>query len=121
MGKKILAVDDCQSVRQMVRFSLEANGHRVVECADAAAGLRLAKAEAFDLMVVDKHMPGGMDGIDMIRQIRSLPQYAATPILVFTTDTSEETKIESRDAGANGWLTKPCTPEILVEAVNRLL
>src|SRR6218665_3134100 len=109
MAKTILAVDDCSSLRQMVAFSLKAAGYQVVEAVDGQDGLDKAKLQNVDLVLTDQNMPR-MDGLQLIKLLRELPSYAKTPILMLTTESSDEMKAKGRAAGANAWLVKPFDP-----------
>src|SRR5690349_4217494 len=118
MAKTILAVDDSSSLRQMVAFSLKAAGYQVVEAVDGQDGLEKAKTQSVDLVLTDQNMPR-MDGLQLIAQLRGLPTYAKTPILMLTTESSDEMKAKGRAAGANGWLVKPFDPQRLIEVVKK--
>ena len=120
MAKKILAVDDSGSLRQMVVFSLKAAGYQVVEAVDGQDGLDKAKSGTYDLILTDQNMPR-MDGLTLIRSLRSLPSYQSIPILMLTTEASAEMKAKGRAAGANGWLVKPFDPQRLVEVVKKVI
>ena len=117
--KKILAVDDSKSLRQMVSFTLRSAGYEVTEAEDGAAALDLAKGGVFNLVLTDQNMPR-MDGLTLIRSLRALPAYQRVPILVLTTESSDEMKTEGRAAGATGWIVKPFNPERLVEIVKKV-
>lgn len=116
----ILAVDDSASLRQMVAFTLKEAGHEVIEAADGVAGLEAAKGRPADLVISDINMPN-MDGITLVRELRGLPDYKFTPILLLTTESSDEKKQEGRAAGATGWLVKPFDPEKLMATIRRVL
>ena len=118
--KKILAVDDSRSLRNMVAFSLRSTGYQVTEAEDGVEGLALAKQEQFDLVLTDQNMPN-MDGLTLIGQLRTLPSYAKTPILMLTTESSDEMKSKGRSAGANGWLIKPFDPQKLLDVVKKVI
>ena len=118
--KKILAVDDSGSLRQMVVFSLSAAGYEVAEAVDGQDGLNKARSVQYDLILTDQNMPG-MDGLSLIRTLRRLPNYQKTPILMLTTEASTEMKSRGRLAGANGWLVKPFDPQRLVEVVKKVI
>jgi two-component system, chemotaxis family, chemotaxis protein CheY len=117
---KILAVDDSASLRQMVAFTLKEAGHEVVEAADGDEGLDAAKGGAADLVISDINMPK-MDGLTLVRELRNLPDYKFTPILLLTTESSAEKKQEGKEAGATGWLVKPFNPEQLLSTIKRVL
>ncbi|GGY22032.1 response regulator [Paludibacterium paludis] len=120
MPKKILTVDDSNSIRQMVSFTLKSAGYEVAEAPDGNAGLQKAQSDRFDLILTDQNMPG-MDGLTLIRHLRKLPSYGATPILMLTTESSDEMKSLGRAAGATGWLVKPFDPQKLLDVVKRLV
>ncbi|RYE97966.1 MAG: response regulator [Oxalobacteraceae bacterium] len=120
MAKTILAVDDSGSLRQMLVFTLKAAGYQVVEAVDGRDGLDKAKQKQFDLVLTDQNMPN-MDGLTLIRSLRALPAYARTPILMLTTESSDEMKSKGRTAGATGWLVKPFDPNRLTEVVRKVL
>jgi two-component system chemotaxis response regulator CheY len=116
----ILAVDDSNTMRQMVAHVLRMGGYRVLEAADGEAALELAQSQPVDAVLTDHNLPG-MDGIDLVRALRALPQYERTPIVVLSTERSEELRRAGREAGANGWMVKPFDPERLLEVFGRVL
>lgn len=120
MVKTILAVDDSASIRQMVSFTLKSAGYQVVEAVDGMDGLEKAKGKAIDLVLTDQNMPR-MDGLMLIKSLRSLPQHALTPILMLTTESSDAMKSQGRAAGATGWLVKPFDPQRLIEVVRKVI
>lgn len=120
MTKTILAVDDSGSLRQMVAFSLNAAGYKVVEAVDGQDALNKAKQQVVDLVLTDQNMPV-MDGLTLIRSLRNLPNYQKVPILMLTTESSDEMKSQGRAAGANGWLVKPFDPKKLIEIVQKVI
>ena len=101
MSKTILAVDDSPSIRQMVAFTLKGAGYNVVEAEDGQAGLDKAKSSAVNLVLTDQNMPK-MDGLTLVKSLRVLPQYATTPILMLTTESSDAMKAQGKAAGATG-------------------
>lgn len=120
MAKTILAVDDSPSIRQMVSFTLKSSGYEVVEAVDGIDGVEKAQAGRFDLVLTDQNMPR-LDGIGLVKRLRSLPQYATTPILMLTTESSDAMKSQGRAAGATGWLVKPFDPQKLIEVVRKVI
>lgn len=120
MSKTILAVDDSGSLRQMVVFSLKAAGYQVTEAVDGVDALEKAKGMTFDLVLTDQNMPR-MDGLTLIRALRELSDYAKVPILVLTTEFSDEMKSKGKAAGATGWLVKPFDPQRLIEVVKKVI
>lgn len=120
MAKTILAVDDSASIRQMVSFTLKSAGYDVIEAVDGMDGLEKAKARSVDLVLTDQNMPR-MDGLTLIKNLRTTPQYKATPILMLTTESSDAMKAQGRSAGATGWLVKPFDPQKLIEVVRKVI
>ncbi|MCB5187968.1 response regulator [Methylobacillus caricis] len=120
MAKTILTVDDSGSLRQMVAFSLNAAGYQVIEAVDGEDGLNKAKATLVDLVLTDQNMPN-MDGLTLIKSLRSLSNYQKVPILMLTTESSDEVKALGKAAGATGWLVKPFDPKRLLDIVQRVI
>jgi len=116
----ILAVDDSASMRQMVSFTLKGAGYDVVEAVDGKDALGIAQSKAVNLVITDINMPN-MDGITLIKELRSLPSYKFTPMLMLTTESSPEKKQEGKAAGATGWIVKPFNPEQLLNTVKKVL
>ncbi|MDR5172556.1 response regulator [Methylobacillus flagellatus] len=120
MGKTILAVDDSGSLRQMVVFSLNAAGYQVIEAVDGEDAMHKAQAQVVDLVLTDQNMPN-MDGLTLIKSLRSLSSYQKVPILMLTTESSDEMKALGKAAGATGWLVKPFDPKRLLDVVQRVI
>ncbi len=120
MAKKILTVDDSISMRQMISFTLKDAGYQVTEAVDGQDGIAKAHKEAFDLIFTDQNMPN-IDGLTFIQMLRDLPLHAKTPILMLTTEASDEMKKMGRAAGATGWLVKPFDPQKLLDVVKKVL
>lgn len=117
----ILIVDDSASMRQMVSFTLAGAGHQVTEAPDGADALQIAKAgNSFDLVLSDVNMPK-MDGISLVKELRTLGAFKFTPILMLTTESGSDKKMEGKSAGATGWIVKPFSPDQLVATVNKVL
>ncbi len=120
MAASILAVDDSASMRQMVSFTLKGAGYDVVEAADGVEALNIAKTRPVNLVITDVNMPN-MDGISLIRELRNLPAYKFTPLLMLTTESSAEKKQQGKAAGATGWIVKPFNPEQLLKTVAKVI
>jgi two-component system chemotaxis response regulator CheY len=120
MKKRILAVDDSPSVRQMVKLTLTGAGYEIVEASDGAEGLSKAQATTLDMVVTDLNMPV-MNGLGLIRELRKLPAYRGVPILFLTTESDPEMKKQAKAAGATGWITKPFQQDQLVAIVKKVL
>ena len=122
MAKIILAVDDSTSIRQMVAFTLKSAGYAVIEAADGQEGLDKANAtsDTISLILTDQNMPK-IDGLTLIKTLRTLPKFSATPILMLTTESSDDMKSQGKAAGATGWLVKPFDPHKLLEVVKKVI
>ncbi|MCF1426442.1 MAG: response regulator [Shewanella sp.] len=118
--KKILAVDDSASMRQMVGFTLKTAGFDVTEACNGDEALKIAQQDQYDLVISDVNMPV-MDGITLIKNLRNLPAYKFTPLLMLTTESGGEKKQEGRAAGATGWIVKPFNPDQLLSTVRKVL
>lgn len=120
MLKTVLTVDDSASIRQMVSFTLKSAGYEVVEAQDGVDGLDKARGQAVNLVLTDQNMPR-MDGLSLIKTLRGMAQYKSVPILMLTTESSDEMKSQGRAAGATGWLVKPFDPQKLIEVVRKVI
>lgn len=117
----ILAVDDSASMRQMVSFTLQGAGHQVIEAEDGVIAYDLAmKTNNVDLVLSDVNMPN-MDGLQLIKALRSTENYKFTPMLMLTTESTKEKKMEGKAAGATGWIVKPFNPEQLLATINKVI
>ncbi len=120
MAASILAVDDSASMRQMVSFTLKGAGYDVVEAADGVEALNIAKTKSVNLVITDVNMPN-MDGISLIKELRNLPSYKFTPLLMLTTESGADKKQQGKAAGATGWIVKPFNPEQLLKTISKVL
>ncbi len=116
----ILAVDDSNSMRQMMSFTLKNAGFNVVEAVDGQDAWEKASQRDFNLVLTDQNMPR-MDGITLTRKLRDDPKFKATPILILTTESSDQMKQAGRAAGATGWMVKPFDPSKLIEVIGKLI
>ncbi len=119
MSKKILIVDDSESIREIVSFTLENAGYTVLTANDGQDALKFLNGDKIDLIITDLHMPV-MDGIELIKKVRQNETYKYIPILFLTTESQTEKKIEAKNAGATGWIIKPFMPAKLIEAVKKV-
>jgi two-component system chemotaxis response regulator CheY len=116
----ILAVDDSASMRQMVTFTLKTAGYQVVEAVDGQDALEKSGSRDFDLVLTDQNMPR-LDGIGLTKKLRDNPRFKSTPILILTTESSDQMKQAGRAAGATGWLVKPFDPTKLIEVIKKVV
>jgi two-component system, chemotaxis family, chemotaxis protein CheY len=117
--KTVLLVDDSPIVRTMLRMALEREGYDVLDAEDGEAAIDVLDGRPLSVIVSDISMPR-MDGISFLRYLRMHPRYKSTPVLLLSTDTRQETRQAARSSGASAYLTKPCSPSQLVDALSRL-
>ncbi|MDE2483482.1 MAG: response regulator [bacterium] len=118
--KTILTVDDSPSVRQMVSYTVRSAGYDVIEAKDGAEALELAQGRSFDMVLTDQNMPR-LDGFGLIGQLRNDPRFSATPIIMLTTEASDEMKARGKAVRATGWMVKPFDPDTLLAVIQRLI
>jgi two-component system chemotaxis response regulator CheY len=117
---KAIIVDDSRATRAIVKRALTGHGFEVVEAGDGKAALdEIDKAGSFDLAVVDWNMPV-MNGYELIVAVRKRAELAGMPILMLTTETEVSQVEKAKEAGANEYLTKPFTNELLTEKLDIL-
>ncbi|WP_189688432.1 response regulator [Pseudorhodoferax aquiterrae] len=118
--QSILAVDDSPSMRKMVSFTLTGAGYNVVEAVDGQDAYEKAQAQPIDLVLADQNMPR-LDGLGLTRKLRDDPKFKTVPILILTTESSDQMKQAGRSAGATGWLVKPFDPARLIEVIQKVI
>lgn len=119
MNKLILTVDDSASMRALLKASLTAQGYRIESANDGEHGLQRMHEVQPDLLITDINMPK-MDGFELMEAVRAEPAFRGTPILVLSTEFSDDKKARAREAGATGWITKPFDPTKLATAIRRV-
>ena len=119
MTKTIMVVDDSTSMRQMVKFTLAGAGYQVIEATDGVDALAKSTVQKVDLFMTDLNMPN-MDGIELTRKLRAMTQYRFTPIVLLTTESHQEKKVEGKAAGATGWIVKPFQMQQLLAVVKKV-
>ena len=120
MAKRIMVIDDSASLREAVGSALTDAGYEVVEAVDGKDALEKLDGRKLDLMICDVHMPG-MDGIALVTEVKRLPSYRFVPIIMLTTESSEEHKEAGQIAGAKAWVIKPFRPKQILNAVSKLV
>ncbi|WP_395328388.1 response regulator [Novosphingobium sp. BL-8A] len=119
MSKLILTVDDSATIRMLLKASLSAQGFRIESANDGEHGLERMHEVKPDLLITDINMPK-MDGFELIEAVRKTSEFKGTPILVLSTEFSDEKKTRAREAGATGWITKPFDADRLGAAIRRV-
>lgn len=116
---RILTVDDSPSMRALLNHALSAQGFEVAQAEDGLAALDWLALNEVDVVITDINMPR-LDGFGLIERLRGGSRHRHRPILVLTTESSDEKKARARDAGATGWIVKPFDAAKLVAAVRRV-
>ncbi len=119
MTTKVLAIDDSRTIRNLLRVSLESAGFEFHSACDGAEGVEVFPDVDPDVVITDINMPK-LDGFGVIDALRQGPNKTNVPILVLTTESSEDLKTRARDAGATGWIVKPFDDASLVSVLRRL-
>ena len=120
MEKTILVVDDSESIREVVSYTLQNVGFKVLLGVDGKDALKHLNGTSINLIITDLHMPE-MNGIELIRKVRQMVDYARIPILFLTTESQVAKKMEAKEAGATGWIIKPFVPAKLIDAINKVI
>jgi len=115
--RQVLVIEDDLDIGRLVRMHLAEQQCEVTVATDGAAGLALATAQRFDLVVLDIMLPG-MDGLEVCRRLRARPGY--TPILMLTSKSTELDRVLGLEMGADDYLTKPFSVLELVARVKAL-
>jgi two-component system, chemotaxis family, chemotaxis protein CheY len=119
MTKTIMIVDDSASMRQVIGIALKGGGYTVIEGSDGKDALSKLTGQKVHLIISDVNMPV-MDGITFVKEVKQLPSYKFTPILMLTTESEETRKREGQAAGARAWMVKPFKSDQLLNAVQKL-
>ncbi len=120
MADKLLFVDDSASMRQVVGMAIKAAGYDVTTAVNGVDGLNKLKAQRFDAIVTDLNMPN-MNGIELIKAAKLEANNRFAPIVMLTTESSDEFKQQGRAAGAKAWVVKPFKPDQLLGVIKKLV
>lgn len=120
MAKTIMIVDDSASLRQVVSIALKGAGYDVIEGCDGRDALSKLTGQKVNLIVSDVNMPN-MDGITLVQEVKKLPVYRFTPIIMLTTESGDDKKSAGKTARAKAWMVKPFRPDELLMAVSKLV
>lgn len=117
---KILIVDDFSTMRRIIKNLLRDLGfNNTVEADDGLTALPILNAGGIDFLVTDWNMPG-MQGIDLLKTVRTDPKLSTLPVLMVTAETKREQIIEAAQAGVNGYIVKPFTAATLKEKIEKI-
>ncbi|HEY0032917.1 MAG TPA: response regulator [Devosia sp.] len=117
---RVLTVDDSRTILAMLHHTLSNAGFEVLQAEDGQQGLDVLKTQDVDVVITDINMPV-MDGIEFIRNVRASGQYQSLPILILTTETSQDKRDQGKAAGGTGWIVKPFDPEKLISVIHRVV
>ncbi|MGC4093429.1 MAG: response regulator [Polyangiaceae bacterium] len=117
--RKVLIVDDSETIRQQVASALEQAGFGVVEACDGIDGLECASANELCMVILDVNMPR-LSGLEMLERLKSDPRHAKLPVLMLTTEVQQSMIERAKKAGARGWMIKPVKMDQLVSTVTKL-
>jgi two-component system, chemotaxis family, chemotaxis protein CheY len=120
MAKNIMIVDDSSTIRQVVGIALRGAGYDVVEACDGKDALAKLDGRKIHLIICDVNMPN-LDGISFVKEMKNLPNYKFTPVIMLTTESGAEKKQAGQAAGARAWVVKPFQPPQMLDAVSRLV
>jgi DNA-binding response OmpR family regulator len=120
MENKILVIEDDPATSRLVEYSLRHDGYQVVRASNGLEGIRMARTEAPDLVILDVMLPG-LDGFEICHRLRSDAATARLPILMFSAKAQEIDKSTGLKVGADEYLTKPAAPAEIVSRVQQLL
>lgn len=120
MAKTILIVDDSATLRQVVSIALKGAGYDVIEGSDGKDALSKLNGQKVHLIISDVNMPN-MDGITFVTEVKKMPSYKFTPVIMLTTEAGEDKKSAGQAAGAKAWVVKPFKPEQMLTAVSKLI
>ena len=118
-NKSALIVDDSFTMRNMVSLALKEQNFDVTTAEDGVDALKASKGKKFDVIITDINMPN-MDGFQLLEKLRAIEDFKFTPILVLTTEGSDEKKKEGKRLGATGWIVKPFNPQTLIATINKV-
>ena len=117
---KIMVIDDSNSMRALIKQTLIAAGHEIIEAVDGEDALVRVNGASVDLFLCDVNMPR-LDGLGLVKRLRALPPFKFSPILMLTTEVDPEKKRIAKEAGATGWLVKPFQPDQLLATIRKVL
>jgi len=120
MDNKILVIEDNEQNLYLVSFILKENGYQVIAALDGLEGINRAKEEKPDLILVDIRLPV-MDGYEVTRQLKALPEFKNIPIIALTAYAMKGDEEKFLEAGCDGYIPKPIIPEEFIQLVENYL
>lgn len=119
-SKTILAVDDEENILELIRYNLETNGYKVIGAHTGEEALELLKDHVVDLCLLDIMLPG-IDGMEVLRNIRSHSTYKKLPVIILTAKSDEISKVVGLEVGADDYLSKPFGVHELLARIKAVL
>lgn len=120
MIDKVLIIDDEEHIVDLIKYNLEANGFQTIVAFNGVDGLKLSKSEKPDLILLDLMLPG-IDGLEVLKRIRSDEKLKNTPVIMLTAKSEEIDKILGLELGADDYITKPFSVRELTARVKAVL
>lgn len=117
---KILVVDDEPDILEFLKYSLEKEGYQVFTANNGEEGIKVARKELPDLIILDIMMPV-MDGVEVCRQLRGFPEFSRTIITFLTAREEDYSQIAALDVGGDDYITKPVRPRVFISRIKALL
>ncbi len=117
---KILVVDDCQTTRKILSMYLKSKGFEVVSAENGLDAIEKLASHNVNLIMSDLNMPY-MDGIELLKTLKSDPNLSHIPILMVTTEADPEEKQKAMEAGANAYLVKPVTADMVSNNIKSII
>lgn len=118
--KRILIVDDSETIRNTVSATLEGAGFNVAQAVDGFDGLAQMAASECSLVILDVNMPR-LGGLEMLEKVQADPKLSAIPVVMLTTEAHFTLIERAKKLGAKGWMIKPVKPENLIAVARKIL
>jgi two-component system, chemotaxis family, chemotaxis protein CheY len=118
--KTVVIVDDFKTNTVILKSTMQRMGYEILDANDPAIALLFFDGRNIDLLITDFKMPG-INGAELTKKVKSHPKYKNMPVLILSSETAEESKMEARKAGAYGWLTKPFNLERYMKIINSVI
>jgi DNA-binding response OmpR family regulator len=119
--KKILLVEDDPSIRTLIRITLGSDRYEILEVENGPSALEAVRREHPDLVLLDVGLPGGMDGFQVCRAIKSHPETSSVAVIMLTAYGQESDILKGQEAGADSYFVKPFSPLSLLQKIDEIL
>lgn len=120
MDKNIIIIDDSNSIRKMVEFTLKTKGYNVTTACDGQEGLDRLSEQGYQLIILDINMPK-VDGFKFLEFVRENEDHRKIPVIMLTTEGQDEDREKALSLGARDYMVKPFKPTELIAKVNEIL